>query len=135
MAPKSKAAAAAKKDAEAKKVASTESEATSPGEERPCPAQNDVLTYFRRTASGQMKKASAHDKASATEALATYGQLDELGKRDFRTAFGNAKATKAFGFIREFSDQLTSKRTQQEEITENYCTRIDITCIQHAYMP
>ena len=87
---------------------------------------NDCKTFFTRMAKGFYKKASAQEKKDAQDALDTYQELEDDEKKDFVQAFKTNKGSKNFGWVKDFSDRLASRKTTKEEVLEKYMTRISL---------
>ena len=79
--------------------------------------------YFRRVASGQVKKANEEELQQASQAMATYDQLQESDKVQFAKAFYSSKGTKSFGFIKDYTEKVMASKTINESLKENYFTR------------
>ena len=80
--------------------------------------------YFKRVAGGHVRKSTPQDKKEAEQALATLSVLDEGEKVQFAKAFQANKATKSFGFIREYSEKVTAAKSVKEGVNEKYMSRI-----------
>jgi hypothetical protein len=86
--------------------------------------KNQMVTFFQRTKSGYYKKTSKVDKQSADEALLTYNSMDDTEKLDFAQAFKTNRGNKnGFGWVKEFTDQIKSKKTVGEQVREKYMSR------------
>ena len=89
--------------------------------------QNDMCTYFNRMKAKRFKKQSSdEDVGVAVQALKTFDGLQPDEKDAFVKLFLNNKASKDFGFVKEYSEMIASRTTVKEEISENYLTRIVI---------
>ena len=85
--------------------------------------KSQCYQYFRRLASGQAKKANEEEVQQASQAMATYDQLQESDKVQFAKAFYSSKGTKSFGFIKDYSEKVMASKTVVESFEENYFTR------------
>ena len=119
MAPKGKAAAAAKrpvKAMKAMKVAEDSHDSVGP---------MGYLKYFQNA-----KKATAEQKERATEAVALYKGLDSNNKKQFLVKFKEAKDDKSLSWVKDFSESLTKKQETKKKEHANHMTRhLLCTCI------
>jgi len=88
--------------------------------------KNDMLTYFKRVKTGEAKKATESDKAQAAQALDVFKDLQPSQRGAFVKLFLDNKASKDFGFVKEYAEELITSQEHKETITENYLTRIDM---------
>ena len=85
--------------------------------------RSQMLTFFKRQATGYYVKASDQAKENAKLALATYPDLADEEKDDFLTNWKQSKTTKNFSFVKDFSDVLKSRKEVKEEVFEKYMSR------------
>jgi hypothetical protein len=88
--------------------------------------QNHMMTYFKRIKTGEAKKATESDKAQAAQALDVFKDLQPSQRGAFVKLFLDSKASKDFGFVKEYAEELITSQEHKETITENYLTRIDM---------
>ena len=67
---------------------------------------------------GQVAKATDEQKAEAREAVVTMQKLGDKDKVDFAEAFFSAKATKEFGFLKDYSQKISAEKLDGEKIVE-----------------
>jgi hypothetical protein len=88
--------------------------------------RNEMMTYFKRIKTGAAKRASEGDKQQATQALDVFKDLQPSQRGAFVKLFLDSKASKDFGFVKEYAEELVTSQEHKETITENYLTRIDM---------
>ena len=88
--------------------------------------ENRMMTYFKRIKSGAAKKASEGEVQQATQALDVFKDLQPSQRGAFVKLFLDSKASKDFGFVKEYAEELITSQEHKETITENYLTRIDM---------
>jgi hypothetical protein len=88
--------------------------------------ENRMMTYFKRIKSGAAKKASEGEVQQATQALDVFKDLQPTQRGAFVKLFLDSKASKDFGFVKEYAEELITSQEHKETITENYLTRIDM---------
>jgi hypothetical protein len=88
--------------------------------------ENRMMTYFKRIKSGAAKKASEGEVQQATQALDVFKDLQPTQRGAFVKLFLDSKASKDFGFVKEYAEELVTSQEHKETITENYLTRIDM---------
>ena len=97
----------------------------SPGE-----VKSQCVSYFKRVATGQVKKATAEDVAQAKEALDTYGGLPKCDQVAFAKSFFSAKNGKNFGFIKDYTEKVQASKQVKQSINENHFTRIAVLIVK-----
>lgn len=85
--------------------------------------KSQCLGYFKKVANGLACKATAEEVSLAKEAVETYTELTDEDKTLFAKTFYDNKATKSFGFVRDFQQKRTAHKMVSENIHENYMTR------------
>ena len=85
--------------------------------------RSQMLTFYKRQATGYYVKASDQVKENAKLALATYPDLAGEEQADFLTNWKQSKNTKNFSFVKDFSDVLKSRKEVKEEVFEKYMSR------------
>ena len=75
---------------------------------------------------GAAKKATEGDKHQAAQALSVFKDLEPTQRGAFIKLFLDSKASKDFGFVKEYAEELVTSQEHKETITENYLTRIDM---------
>jgi len=85
--------------------------------------RSEMLTFFKRQASGYYAHATDQAKENAKLALATYPDLAGEEQADFLTNWKQSKNTKNFSFVKDFSDVLKSRKEVKEEVFEKYMSR------------
>ena len=85
--------------------------------------RSQCTAYFKTVASGA-RKASQAQIDEAKKATEVYRELGPEDKTLFAKAFFTNKGTKTFGFIRDYTEKITAKKSVREHIAENYFTRI-----------
>jgi len=88
--------------------------------------ENRMMTYFKRIKSGAAKRASEGEVQQATQALDVFKDLQPTQRGAFVKLFLDSKASKDFGFVKEYAEELITSQEHKETITENYLTRIDM---------
>ena len=79
--------------------------------------------YFQRIATGKAKRADEAEVTQAKEAVDTFDNLGDDDKKSFAKAFFSNKGNKTFGFIKEYTEKVSAKKTVSEGFKENYYTR------------
>ena len=88
--------------------------------------ENRMMTYFKRIKSGAAKRASEGEVQQATQALDVFKDLQPSQRGAFVKLFLDSKASKDFGFVKEYAEKVVASQEHKETITENYLTRIDM---------
>ena len=88
--------------------------------------ENRMMTYFKRIKSGAAKRASEGEVQQATQALDVFKDLQPTQRGAFVKLFLDSKASKDFGFVKEYAEKVIASQEHKETITENYLTRIDM---------
>ena len=88
--------------------------------------ENRMMTYFKRIKSGAAKRASEGEVQQATQALDVFKDLQPSQRGAFVKLFLDSKASKDFGFVKEYAERVVASQEHKETITENYLTRIDM---------
>jgi uncharacterized glyoxalase superfamily metalloenzyme YdcJ len=88
--------------------------------------ENRMMTYFKRIKTGAAKRASEGEVQQATQALDVFKDLQPTQRGAFVKLFLDSKASKDFGFVKEYAEELITSQEHKETITENYLTRIDM---------
>ena len=88
--------------------------------------RNEMMTYFKRIKTGAAKRASEGEKQQATQALDVFKDLQPSQRGAFVKLFLDSKASKDFGFVKEYAEKVIASQEHKETITENYLTRIDM---------
>ena len=96
--------------------------------EEPLPGamKSQCRHFFKRCASGEMKKASDEEITQAKEALATYDSLQCEDQTAFAKAFFSNKGSKQFGFVKDYTEKFSAAKKVTQSIQENYFTRIAV---------
>ena len=88
--------------------------------------ENRMMTHFKRIKSGAAKRASEGEVQQATQALDVFKDLQPTQRGAFVKLFLDSKASKDFGFVKEYAEKVIASQEHKETITENYLTRIDM---------
>lgn len=105
------AAAAGDADEQSKKVPKVDSS-----------ARSQCVAFFSRMAQGQFKRATEEEKKKAQQVLNDYQDYSAAEKDDFAAQFYKNKG-KGFGWIKNFSDTLTTHKNVTSGAVEKYCNR------------
>ena len=66
--------------------------------------ENRMMTYFKRIKSGAAKRASEGEVQQATQALDVFKDLQPTQRGAFVKLFLDSKASKDFGFVKEYAE-------------------------------
>lgn len=84
---------------------------------------NDAHTFFKRIADGKVKKATPEQVEQCKAGLEMFKGLSKSEKMEFAKRVEDTKATKAFGWVKEFKTSLNVTKTELHKSKENYYTR------------
>ena len=108
----------AKREAGTAPVAAKSKAAKSDGQ-----VANDAQTYFRRLAQGQVAKATDEQRAEAKTALEVSGILNREEKVQFAKKLQDTKATKNFGWVKDFKQSISRDQIDKNKVVSKYSTR------------
>ena len=86
-------------------------------------ARSQCVQFFTRMSQGCYARSSTSDTQVAKTALAAYQDYSMQEKTDFAAQFQKNKG-KGFGWVKTFTDALTTKKRVDSSAVEKYCNRI-----------
>ena len=106
-----------------KRPAATPAAAKSKAAKTDLQEQNAAQTYFRRLAQGQVAKASDAMVCDAKAGLEVYNTLNREEKTIFAKKLQDTKASKNFGWVKDFKQSLSRDRVDKNKVIAKYMTR------------
>ena len=86
--------------------------------------KSQATNYWKRVASGKVKKATPEDVADANTALKLLKDLPDEEKLDFVNAFMVGKQDGNFAFVKDFEESFNASKEVKKTIQSNRMTRI-----------